>query len=690
MPSMKTKPGTMDSQRRRAALLRLLSGLPDDIAVERHYHPDAEMFLVGRASLAGSGEWTGLRPARSRRWMSLNRPPYYWMRPAVGKARSSKLDLSAVSESQLLLLQTGRRRFVLLLPLVAGDVRATLSADTSQPGTLRLSWTGPVSASPEVTPVVLVAEGREPYALLHACMELLREQLGTFRLAHEKPFLVPDTLGWCTWDAFYHDVSAEKVLEGLESFRKAAIPIGWCILDDGWLNHDGERLLTFSPDPRKFPNGLRGVIRTAKERDLVTSFGVWHTLQGYWCGIHPDGELGRSYRTISNTGNIRPWNPRDHHTLSLIHPDDAHRFYADFYTFLREQGVDLVKVDGQAATEVFTHGVLPRVTTARRLQHAAQAAALLHFQGRLLHCMAHASDVLFHLLGTSLFRNSDDFFPKRPNSHGRHIFENALNAFLTHTVATPDWDMFWSAHPEAAFHAAARALSGGPVYVSDPPGQHDPTLLRALLDDRGHLLMPDRTALPTVDSLFRDACGGEALLFLTNSTGGGHLLVGAFNCTTRPEQAVRTPRPLGGFVCPADVPEYAGGPVIAWLHRADTTHVLRNGDMPVRLTLAPLEWEIVTFAPLLAGKLAALGLSGKLLGAAAINAQASLGNDAAIFHFDSGGTAEFYAARPPRQVDIDGLTHHKPRPAEVRYDRRRKRLTVELPPMTACNVVIRM
>ena len=43
-----------------------------------------------------------------------------------------------------------------------------------------------------------------------------------------------DQFGWCTWDAFYQEVSHEKVREGLESFRRAASRPKLLILDDGW------------------------------------------------------------------------------------------------------------------------------------------------------------------------------------------------------------------------------------------------------------------------------------------------------------------------------------------------------------------------------------------------------------------------------------------------------------------------
>ena len=68
-------------------------------------------------------------------------------------------------------------------------------------------------------------------------MRRIAAELKTFRLREEKP--VPaflDCLGWCTWDAFYHEVSERNVLNALRSLAKAGIKPGFMILDDGWLD----------------------------------------------------------------------------------------------------------------------------------------------------------------------------------------------------------------------------------------------------------------------------------------------------------------------------------------------------------------------------------------------------------------------------------------------------------------------
>ncbi len=77
----------------------------------------------------------------------------------------------------------------------------------------------------------------------------------------------------------------------------------------------------------------------------------------------------------------------------------------------------------------------------------------------------------------------------------------------------PDWDMFQSKHPAAHAHAAARAVSGAAVYVSDYPGQHDFGLLKKLVLPDGSVLRASLPGRPTADCLFTDVLrDGKSLL----------------------------------------------------------------------------------------------------------------------------------------------------------------------------------
>ena len=137
-----------------------------------------------------------------------------------------------------------------------------------------------------------------------------------------------------------------------------------------------------------------------------------------------------------------------------------------------------------------------------------------HFGGNgVIASMEHCND--FMLLGTeavALGRVGDDFWCTDPSGdpngtfwlQGCHMVHCAYNSLWMGSFIHPDWDMFQSTHPCAAFHAASRAVSGGPVYVSDSVGSHDFALLRRLSLPDGTVLRCEHHALPTRDLLFLD------------------------------------------------------------------------------------------------------------------------------------------------------------------------------------------
>lgn len=61
-----------------------------------------------------------------------------------------------------------------------------------------------------------------------------------------------------------------------------------------------------------------------------------------------------------------------------------------------------------------------------------------------------------------------------------------------------------SKHAAAGLHAAARAVSGACVYVSDKPGQHDFAILKQLVLSDGSVLRGLLPGRPTLDCLFLD------------------------------------------------------------------------------------------------------------------------------------------------------------------------------------------
>ncbi len=619
----------------------VLSGLPDSARIETETFETLEVAFVTlpQAELA-KGAVGSLRLTRLKRFLALERYGMWWCTPHFGAS-----EAQAPPDVQYLLWQREDGRYGLLLPLIDGDLRSFL-AGSDDGIRIGVQGAGPAGLPAEAT-LLAVAVGDDPYALSQLAVSAAARRLGTFRPRDQKrtPAFV-DLFGWCTWDAFYRDLSHDKVLEGLQSFRAGGVEPRFMILDDGWQDADAKTMFlrSFRADTAKLPQGLDGLIAAVKDQYAVDIFGVWCTLQGYWNGVDPEGEIPREYEVVTNTaGSPKGEEPLTRH---FVHPRDVHRFYQDWYSALRSCGVDMVKVDSQSSLMAFTNGKFGQVAAMRAYQQALQGATHVHFEGNLIHCMCNGTDVAYNMASSMVWRNSEDYYPHKLESHPNHVFLNALNAMWASTFSIPDWDMFWSGHQAGAFHAAARALSGGPVYVSDRPGQQNFDVLRKLCTSDGRVLRCEAPALPAADCLFTDCRQEPRLLKITNRNGPIGML-GLFNCRPPAEPAEVT-----DGLRPTDVPGLQGARFAVWCHEAKTLAVLKRTSR-LSVALPPLGHEVVTLAPITQG-FAALGLLDKYNGPAALTWHCVRDDGAFGAEVRDGGILGFYCEKEPSEVLVDG------------------------------------
>ncbi|KAK3257512.1 hypothetical protein CYMTET_33404, partial [Cymbomonas tetramitiformis] len=184
---------------------------------------------------------------------------------------------------------------------------------------------------------------------------------------------------------------------------------------------------------------------------------------------------------------------------------DPKDLYEDMHTYLREAGVDGVKVDAQAGIALVS-GAKGGGPALAALWHARlEASVKQHFPGNhVINCMCHSTENIYRFESSAVARASDDFYPRDLASSSPHISSCAYNSLFMGALVQPDWDMFHSRHPAAELHGIARAVSGGPVYVSDKPGQHDAALLKRLVLPCGGLLRALLPGRPTRDCIFTD------------------------------------------------------------------------------------------------------------------------------------------------------------------------------------------
>ncbi|KAL0428557.1 UNVERIFIED_CONTAM: putative galactinol--sucrose galactosyltransferase 2 [Sesamum latifolium] len=516
--------------------------------------------------------------------------------------------------------------YTVFLPLLEGQFRAVLQGNEKNELEICLE-------SGFMHSMILLLMYNNHFCVKNRAVE---KHLQTFQHREKKklPSFI-DWFGWCTWDAFYTDVTAEGVEEGLKSLSEGGTPPRFLIIDDGWQQIGSEvkedpncvvqegaqfaNRLTGIKENEKFQkngkpdeheSGLKLVVKKAKQQHNVKYVYVWHALAGYWGGVHPSGPGMEHYETalaypVQSPGVLgnQPDIVMDSlavHGLGLVNPKKVFNFYNELHAYLASCGVDGVKVDVQNIIETLGAGHGGRVSLTRSYHQALEASIARNFPDNgCIACMCHNTDGIYSAKQTAVVRASDDFYPRDPASHTIHISSVAYNTVFLGEFMQPDWDMFHSLHPAAEYHAAARSVGGCAIYVSDKPGNHNFELLKKLVLPDGSILRAQLPGRPTVDCLFVDpARDGTSLLKIwnVNKCSG---VVGVFNCQgagwckvakkTRIHDA--SPGTLTGSVQATDVDSIAQiagpdwtGDTIVYAHRSrEVVRLPRGVSLPVTL-----------------------------------------------------------------------------------------------------------
>lgn len=539
----------------------------------------------------------------------------FWMKPHSG-TRAGEVPV----ETQYLLTEQADGSCVLYVPLIDGAFRASLQG-VGEDGLELVAESGDPATVTDQIVGLFVAAGPDPYALLEQAARSVMARMGTGRLRREKPLpAFAGHFGWCTWDAFYGEVSHDKVRLGLESFRADGLTPRYLILDDGWQSVQkmptGETRLTAFAANDKFPGDLAPTVRMAKDEFGVETFLVWHALNGYWGGVDNSSLPGYDARPMrrDHSPGILEFTPGWTTSLneyfggfvSVVPPRHIARFFQDYHRHLRAQGVDGVKVDNQATLEGVAAGLGGRVHLMQRYHEALEGAVQTHFGGSLINCMSCANEMFYSALASTLTRTSTDFWPNDPASHGLHLHTNAQVSAWFGEFIHPDWDMFQSGHPMGAYHAAGRAVSGGPVYVSDKPGVHDFALLHKLVLSDGSVPRADLPGRPTRDCLFHDPTREDVLLKIFSRNGDAGV-IGVFNARYDADNALP---PIVGVVRPADVEGLLGKRFAVYAHSTGEMRAMAREDA-WEVALLPLTSEVFTVVPIFGG-FAPIGLADKL------------------------------------------------------------------------------
>ncbi|HEV2765184.1 MAG TPA: Sip1-related alpha-galactosidase, partial [Pyrinomonadaceae bacterium] len=581
----------------------------------------------------------------------------YWTGPVF----VSDYRLLPPANQLLLWQQTKREGYHLMVPLAGGGMVGELGvAEINYRPEFRVAASSyDPKLTPRRVPLFAYSSSADPYRLTRDTYQTAfaaTGQHGRLRWQKGYPEVFRD-FGWCSWNAYESGVTEEKILASVRSFRDKGVRLGFVLVDDGWLSvsRDGQdgRLTGFGANPLKFPRGLDSLARTLRNDYSVRHVGVWHTFQGYWSGVERESDIGRAHALLH--GN-------DAKSLPDPRGGRGESFYADWYAKLKEWGFDFVKVDGQANNVRFTDGLIPLFDSGQGSQRNLEGAARVFFADAgsspapglgVINCMEMTLENVYNWRDSNVARNSDDYQPDVAQNYADHVYQNAYNAFWLSNFAYPDWDMFQSHDPRAEFHAAARAASGGPVYVTDEGGKERAEVLRPLAFSDGRLLMLDEPGQVTRDTLLRDAALEPVPLKVFGRVTRPGLSAGVVAAFTVNKSAPE----VAGELRVTDVEgllQTHGGTAarVAVYRRSDGRAFVLGGGESLPLRLAEGGFDFFTLVPVTHGA-AVFGLLDKYVGPAAV-VSANRERGALVVRLREGGDFGAWTERRPARVELDG------------------------------------
>lgn len=498
----------------------------------------------------------------------------FWCMPSFGKDFTDVPD-----ETQALIYKKTNGTFGVILPVVDKEFKCVLKTENGRLCARIFSWYDKSLRCD--TLAFMHAEGNDVSELTEKCTKMALKLLNSgvrHRTERRYPEIF-DYLGWCSWDAMEIRVCEEGLIEKCREFKEKNIPVKWGILDDMWAevkefqhlkyNNRDEMfkilprgsLYSFEADHKRFPHGLKHAIDEMNKYGIKA--GIWHPTTGYWSGLDPNGDAyaeTKDYLIETEGGlNIPDWKT-----------PKAYMFYKTFHDFLRKCGAEFIKIDNQSMTRRYYKNLAPVGKVARSFHDAIEASVGEHFDNAMINCMGMASEDMWSRTVSPISRCSGDFQPEDAEWFVSHILMCSYNSLVQGQFYWCDWDMWWTDDGQALKNSILRAVSGGPIYVSDKIGRSRRELLEPLALSDGKILRCDRCAVPTNDCATTDPRINGCIFKIQNIASGSGIIA-AFNLDSE-EKTVT------GSISPSDVYDIVGDEFAVYEHFSRELKIMKHSE----------------------------------------------------------------------------------------------------------------
>lgn len=425
-------------------------------------------------------------------------------------------------------------RYMAVLPVAEPDSLAWLNIDGKGNFMVEYGTLGKNLAKPQSVLAVMAVDDNI-YSTCSAVWEkalslpfVKGRTLPREKKAYPEPFKY---LGWCSWEQYKKNITSALLEKTARHLEESPVPVRWLLVDDGFQVQEGLKLISFQPRQDKFPEGWKPLMKHKSAK--LKWMGLWHCYYGLWKGIHPEHRLGPQIaRGLVSTpkGSILPGDG----------PGGAGAFYKPFLQSVRDAGFDFVKIDVQAEylkqADGLDNPVHHNTKCSEALEKACRQTGL-----ELINCMAQGTVNIQNTRHSAVTRCSIDYKMGDEAMGKSHLLQSYANTLWLGQTAWPDHDMFHSTDPASArLMAVSKAVSGGPVYLSDPADKLNTEHIMPLVWSDGLLLRPLAPAVPLPDSVFLDALNENRLYRVIAPLPGQSAAVVLYNLKhPSPEMAVR-------------------------------------------------------------------------------------------------------------------------------------------------------
>ncbi|MEI6865748.1 Sip1-related alpha-galactosidase [Flavicella sp.] len=398
-----------------------------------------------------------------------------------------------------MMLKKENGQYLALLPLVSNRIGNSFSIRNK--GVYLTMATYGTRTENISAPLISYAQSDNPYEAAREAWELAmkaEEIKDNINWRENKKYPEPyKYLGWCSWEHYKKNISEEIILDAIREVKSSDIPFRWVLIDDGYLDVKKSQLMSFGVDKKKFPNGWEPIISQKDEK--LKWMGIWRNFNGYWGGISPDHTMSNLQKHLV----MRNENNKNQRYMPKITFDAAYAFYNEMTAITKANGFDMIKVDFQSDNFRYNTGsenaILGVHYNNTALEENCKSKELY-----LLNCIAQQNFNVFNHKYSALIRGSIDYKTTRDRLD-LTLVQNFANAFWLGHTHWLDQDMFFANYKETArLMAVSRAVSGGPIYLSDEPQNIEDTVLKPLTYADGRILGTLAPGVPLPESLMQD------------------------------------------------------------------------------------------------------------------------------------------------------------------------------------------